>query len=87
MVYFKTIKIESTGTESLRYAVSSRKTEAELGATKSEGLLREVVKNASSLGMKVNPAKTKLLCVNADRSCKVRAVVNAESEEIWSGEH
>ena len=66
--------------------MSQNKPVIKIHATKSEELLKTVTVRAESVGMRVNNAKTQLLCLHASNSSEVTSYMKIGSTKIESGE-
>ena len=65
--------------------ISQTKTELMPHAIKSERNFARIEENALRIGMKVNAAKTQLLCISGNAHFEVRSYIRTQTQEIKSG--
>ena len=80
---------DANGVEKVRVpgsvvTISERKQETRVHAQRSEELLRTISLRASQIKMKVNHAKTQLLCVSASNSAEVSTYIKCGNTKIAS---
>ena len=78
--------IEELDPQSAIISLSSQKAESMYHAAASQRLYETVQENAAKIGMKVNPLKTKLLCISNEDGYNTRAYIRAGYTRIESSD-